>query len=601
MNNVAGSVLSVSKIWKIVFRLVLVLGCAFRIVPLAFAQQPAATGKTAQQPASLQNLAQDFWQWRARVQPFTSDDIPRLDRPSGPRDWSAASIAAQRSELATFEKRWKGIDPSGWAVADQVDYRLVGSALARVRWELDVNPRWQRDPSFYVDQTLAALAEALLQPPPFDGQRSGVIFERMEQIPAILDNAKANLHPVRPFAELAIESLDQIRAKLLRVERGVAPMLHDDPTARGTAAARFQAATEKAIAALESYRAWLQQNLTAMPENSAVGRTAYEFFLRNVALLSYTPEQLLFLSRQEWDRAVAFETLEKQKNRALPELKMAADADEEISRVTRDEAAIRKFLEANEILTVPAGIPRYTMKLIPDYLDALADFTEMDDFTSVARPNDPGIRWINQPSSSLGYFWLASAKDTRPDLAHEGIPGHFFQMSLSRRHPDPIRRQYYDSGANEGLGFYSEEMMLQAGLFDDSPKTREVIYNFMRLRALRVEVDVKLALGIFTMNQAADYLAQHVPMDTKTAHSEAATFSTTPGQAISYLVGKTQILAFLADARLAQGENFNLRNFDDFLWLNGNVPIVLQRWEYLRKDDDLRTLDGRTTARPSSN
>ena len=80
-------------------------------------------------------------------------------------------------------------------------------------------------------------------------------------------------------------------------------------------------------------------------------------------------------------------------------------------------------------------------------------------------------------------------------MVHEGMPGHYFQMALSWRHADAIRRQYYDSGANEGIGFYTEEMMLQAGLFDDSPRTREIIYNFMRLRALRVEVDVKLALG----------------------------------------------------------------------------------------------------------
>jgi uncharacterized protein (DUF885 family) len=601
MTDIAARFPSVSKMRKMIFKFVLIVGFALSLTPVAFAQQLNAKSKTSQESASLQKLADDFWQWRARIQPFTSDDIPRIDRPSRPRDWSAASIAEQRTALATFEGRWKGIDTSNWSVANQVDYRLIGSALARVRWELDINPRWQRDPSFYIDQTLAALTEALLRPPPFDTGRTGVIIERMEQIPSILDNAKANLRPVRPFAELTMESLAEIRPKLLRVERAVAPMLHDDSTGNGTAAARFQAATETAIAALESYRTWLQQNLNTMPENAAVGRTAYEFFLRNVALLPYTPEQLLFMSHQEWDRAVAFETLEKQKNRALPELKMAADGDEEISRVTRDEAAIRKFLEANEILTVPAGIPRYTMKLIPDYLDALSDFTEMDDFTGLSRPNDPGIRWINQPSPSLGYFWLASAKDTRPDLVHEGIPGHFFQMSLSRRHPDPIRRQYYDSGANEGIGFYAEEMMLQAGLFDNSPRTREIIYNFMRLRALRVEVDVKLALGIFTMNQAADYLVHHVPMDQKTAHSEAATFSTTPGQAITYLVGKTQIVAFLADARLAQGESFNLRTFDDFLWLNGNIPIVLQRWEYLGKDDDLRTLDGEVTVKPPSN
>ena len=166
---------------------------------------------------------------------------------------------------------------------------------------------------------------------------------------------------------------------------------------------------------------------------------------------------------------------------------------------------------------------------------------------------------------------------------HEGIPGHYFQLCLSWKHEDPIRRHYYDSGANEGIGFYAEEMMLQAGLFDDSPHTREIIYNFMRLRALRVEVDVKLALGEFTLEQAAKYLEEKVPMDSGTARQEAIAFSVGPGQAITYQIGKLQITKLLAEARLQQGEKFNLRAFHDFVWKNGNVPISLQRWEYLGK------------------
>jgi len=164
---------------------------------------------------------------------------------------------------------------------------------------------------------------------------------------------------------------------------------------------------------------------------------------------------------------------------------------------------------------------------------------------------------------------------------HEGIPGHYFQLCLSWKHEDPIRRHYYDSGANEGIGFYAEEMMLQAGLFDDSPRTREIIYNFMRLRALRVEVDVKLALGEFTLEQAAKYLQEKIPMDSATAQQEAIVFATGPGQAITYQIGKLQIIKFLAEARMQQGEKFNLRAFHDFVWKNGNVPIALQRWEYL--------------------
>src|SRR6266568_5200736 len=118
-------------------------------------------------------------------------------------------------------------------------------------------------------------------------------------------------------------------------------------------------------------------------------------------------------------------------------------------------------------------------------------------------------------------------------------------------------------------------------------RTREIIYNFMRLRALRVEVDVKLALGQFTLDQAAKYLQEKVPMHANTARQEAIAFSTGLGQAITYQIGKLQITKFLAEARMQQGEKFDLRAFHDFVWKNGNVPIALQRWEYLGLADEV--------------
>ena len=118
---------------------------------------------------SLDKFVTDFWNWRVQYQPFSTDDIPRLEHPAGlRRSWSAASVAQQRSDLTTFNARWKKFDAAKWPVAQQVDYQLMGSALARVHWELDLNRRWQRDPMFYVDQTMTAVLETLLPPPPFD-------------------------------------------------------------------------------------------------------------------------------------------------------------------------------------------------------------------------------------------------------------------------------------------------------------------------------------------------------------------------------------------------------------------------------------------------
>jgi len=567
--------------------LLILISCDALMRAESLAQQASA------QAGSLEQFAAEFWNWRARYQPFSTDDIPRLEHPSGVRDWSAGSIARQRKQLEEFEALWKKLDRAGWTVSEKVDDRLMGAALARVRWELDLNRRWQRDPTFYLDQTLTGLLESLVEPPPFDAARSREIVTHMQDIPKILSDGEANLHAVRPFAQLAIDSLQQIRPQLLELEHELGPMLHTDGPHAGDLSAEFQAATGKAIEALEAYRAWLQEHLLGMPENAAVGRANYEFFLSHVALIPYAPEQLLAISRQEWERAVTFEQIEKERDQGLPELKIAANIDDQIRTSERDELAIRDFLEKKGILTVSPAIGHYTIRLMPGYVNALSGFGETDDFLHAT-----GVRWANEPSPKLGYFWLATAKDPRPDMVHEGVPGHYFQMAWSRMHEDPIRRHYYDSGPNEGLGFYAEEMMLQAGLFDDSPRSREIIYNFMRLRALRVEVDVKLALGMFTIGQAADYLAHYVPMDQKTAEEEAASFAVGPGQAISYQIGKVQIMRFLADARLKQGDAFNLRAFDDYLWKNGNVPIVLLRWEYLGLDEDLQSVDKAATAVP---
>ena len=251
------------------------------------------------------------------------------------------------------------------------------------------------------------------------------------------------------------------------------------------------------------------------------------------------------------------------------------------------ETAVREFLKQREVLTRPAWLQHYALRPIPPYLAALGDFVETDDFTSSSRLDQDGIRYAASPSPTAGYFWVADAKDPRIQIVHEGTVGHYGQLCMSWKNPDPIRRHYYDSGANEGIGFYAEEMMLQSGLYDDSPHTREIVYNQMRLRAVRVIVDVKVALGLFTPDQAVDFLERNVPMDAADAREEVVEMGESPGQKVSYQAGKLQIMQMLVDARLKQGDKFSLEGFHNYLWLNGNVPIALLRWEYLGLDDDV--------------
>ena len=533
---------------------------------------------------SLNELGAAFWQWRAQEQPFSGDDIPRIERPSGfVIDWRAPTVARRLAELEEFERRYRALAPrAATPLPAQVDYRLIGSALARVRWELAVQEGWRRNPAFYIDQTLGAVTVLLLPPPPFAIARQQEIVKRLQQIPGTLQAARENLTDLRaPFVELAIDSLEHVGERLGEMEAALAPLF---------AVANRQAldqALPAAVSALDAYRSWLAARRGSARADTAIGREAYVFFLRNVALLPFTPEELLAMGRQEWSRAVSFEAYQHTRNAGLPPAPIFADAAAQIAAEKRDEQEVRVFLVEHHILSVPDDLRHYRNLLLPQYLVPLAELTEMDDLTGPSRLDEDGTSYIRPPPTALGFFDLSKAHDPRPIIVHEGVPGHYFQLCLGWRNPDPIRRHYYDSAANEGIGFYAEEMMLQAGYFDDNPHTLETIYSFMRLRALRVEVDVKLALGEFSLAQAADYLAGTVPMDPQTARAEAAFFATGPGQAISYQIGKLQIMKLLADSRRAQGANFSLQKFHDFVWRNGNVPMALQRWELLEDPSEV--------------
>ena len=112
-------------------------------------------------------------------------------------------------------------------------------------------------------------------------------------------------------------------------------------------------------------------------------------------------------------------------------------------------------------------------------------------------------------------------------------------------------------------------------------------------------VDVGLATGELDIAAAGDILEKSVPMDRATARQEAAFFAATPGQAMTYQIGKVQILRLMADAAAAQGSAFSLRAFHDRLWLEGNVPIALQRWELLGDRSDLDRISAAAVAYPA--
>ncbi len=528
----------------------------------------------------LDELGERFWLWRARQQPRTRDDLPRLDRPRG---WlpevDARVTDRRREELGALRAELNRIHPA--EVADRVDHRLLRSALARVEWESEI-VRVRSIPRYWVDQAIGPVFDALLRPD-VDPPRIAEVVRLLRAVPATLSHAPSALtQPAREYATLAIDELDGIDTRLTACAQALALI---DPSA----ATDLASAAAQAGAALLEFRGQLMKAITSFPSARPVGRRQYEWFLREVACVPLSVDEIADIGRREYERAAWLELLHITRNSGLAAPALPADAGEQVRAQAADEAAVRQFYVERGLLTQPESLRHYLTLPMPHYLEPLRFLGVSDDLTGPGRLSEDGVSYVPVPGPDLPYFYAANARDPRAGILHEGV--HYQQLALSWRNPRPVRRHYYDSGANEGIAFYNEEMMLVSGLLDDAPHTRAVICNFMRLRALRVSVDLGLATGTMSITSAAGQLESRVPMDAPTAQQEAAFFAETPGQALSYQVGKTQLIGLIGDAARVRGTGVSLQDLHDQVWLNGNVPIALLRWELLGLTDELTAID----------
>lgn len=531
-------------------------------------------------------LGEQIWTWRLATDLRTSDDIPRVDRPAGwLPDFSPQAIAARRERASALRTAWEALDVSAEPVAVQVDHRLLGSALARVTWDVDVLRNWERDAVLLTGQVLGPWFDLLLRPPPFSAEVQGGLQVVLAAVPSQLTVARENLERsgAAPLAHAAVRLLEAIELALPRSVEALDGLVEPDVHAA------LRAQCTAAVDALVGFRSWLASAAGAMTPTTGVGRERFVWFLRHVALSPAEPEALVAAATQEYHRAVVWETLERNRHRQVPLPPLPATGQEQVAREAAGERQVRDFYEREQLLSQPDSLRHYLTAPLPDYLEPLQWLGVTDDLTFEGRLHEDGVSYLPEPRPDLPYFYAANARDPRLGIVHEGA--HYQQLTLSWAHEDPVRRRYYDSIPNEGIAFYNEELMLQAGLFEDAPRSREVIHNFNRLRCLRVVVDVSLATGAWSLEQAVAAFVERVPMDEETAFEETASYAANPGHAMTYLVGKLELIRLHSDAVRAQGEDFVLRRFHDYVWLNGNVPLSLQRWELLGDRADVDVLD----------
>ena len=549
---------------------------------LALSLADSATAQTGQTPREA--LTRIFAAAQALRQPAVVAGIP---------DFSPTSVERQKAELGQLRARFDGLDPAHWPLSDKVDYLIVRSELDMLEYGLHIYRATSRNPAFYLSSissfgmlsgaVLSGLGRLVQQPPPFDEARAAGILAHMRSIPAILEQARQNLtEPTREMARWAVRDLADAGASSEAFAQGLRG--HFPQALAGD----LDAAAAGMGAALESYRLWIEERLPGMAGARPIGRDLYDWILRRIWLLPFDAEDILRLGEQEFARYLAFTSFEESRNRGLPQPAGTRTTAEYAERTEAEAGAIRTFLKKKRALEIPDYVGPYRRTGMPDYIQAFSLWAALSGYKT---PGNGVVKYsVPEDHPYTATYWESIMRiDPSTNIFHDGIPGHHLQGIVSGRHPSPIRAGRRDRFKSEGWSTYWEETAMQLGYYDQRPRSRELIYNFLRLRAMRVIVDVKMALGEMSVDQATAALMT-IPLDRRIASEEAADFFAAPTGGIVYHIGKLQIERLLAERRQQLGAGFDLGRFHNDLVAAAWVPIELTRWEMTGIGENVRRM-----------
>jgi uncharacterized protein (DUF885 family) len=549
----------------------------------------------AAEPADFRKIAHEYYQWRDSAYPVATSGLGDHRFDSRLTDYRMREVVARRQHVSELLTLVQATKTDGWSKDDRVDRVLFESQLAYADvFDRKLNPE-ASDPQLYVNECSNAIFSLLQKDYSDHRTRALAATARLEQMPALLKTARTNLtQPVKPYARLAIEAArggDELyTVSLMTLADKLSP----------AEKRQLISARDKTIRALHDYADWLSTGLQKMPDWQPMGEESYNYLLKQVLLLPFDAHDVAHLGEVELARYRALEAMLKDPNMASPDPARAAhvphDQAEFLAAYQARLKEIVEFLNANHLVTVPSYIGPFTIRELPEAFKPTSPGGFMNP-PGIYDQDPGGFYYIPTYNPKSGNFYIRAAiEDPRPILGHEGIPGHFLQLSIANHLPDEIRRQHSDSVFVEGWALYGEEMMLREGLYPSNSAGAGQVLRLARYRAARIGVDVNLQTGRWNFEQAVNYFMEAGGLDHEAAEGEAAGAASNPSQKICYITGKWQIMRLLGRYRDREGAQFRLGAFHDQLISYGSLPLSVIEWLMFDDDSSVRSaLQGAAT------
>ncbi|HEX3846548.1 MAG TPA: DUF885 family protein [Steroidobacteraceae bacterium] len=566
------------KSWVRVF----IWGAAAAATAAVAAPSVAATPRAAATPAAAPSAAETpgyaglvtlFHEWRAFEHPTMKSNVP---------DYGAAAMAAKAVALKDWRKRLEAIDIKAWPIERRNDWKLVAAEMDGLDFNFRVLRPWTRDPAFYVSvwptRTDVPAREAPAVYPeielynyhfPLSLAARADLTAKLAAIPALLAEAKQNLKDSNArdlwvFGEQELrnqaEALESLHAGTLTVST----LEGSQHAELGPDAAELKGAIAAAHKATLDFVAWLERLAPSRTGPSGVGKENYTWYQQHVHFVPFDWDEEVVLLRRELERAQSSLKLEEHDNRRLPELAPAADA-----------AAFDKLAHAR--------------------LDKFVDFLVKQEII----PAKPYLKAALEPQ--LGHFVPEEQRVFFTRVTHREpmllLSHDYHWIDLARMrdepNPSPIRRvaslsNVWDNRA-EGFATAFEELMMHAGLYDDNPRAKELVWIMLANRAARGLASLYVQSNKFTLERAGRFHAEWTPRGwanpkDKLTGFEQLLYLRQPGYGTSYITGKIlldRLMAEYAHQQELAGKPFVLREFLDRFNGEGMIPAALMESEMI--------------------
>jgi uncharacterized protein (DUF885 family) len=547
---------------------------AIAVADLSSQSTPSKAGTDI---TALRKLADEFYAWRNENFPVYSSDSGLHTWDNRLTDYSATKTAERAQHVRKLLDKVRAMPGAKWPKEDRIDWMLFRAQLEGSDFGSRVLQSEKRDPQLYVGECSNGIFSLLKKEYDTPRNRALAASERLKQMPAMLAQGERNLQkPVKLFAQLAIASA---RAMDPLFNDSLMTLARDLPPAERDA---LVTARDAALVAIHAFADRLEKRLPAMVDFTPMGAANYNYYLKHVLLLPLDAEQVAMLGRTDLARYRALESLLTDPSLADPNparsKSIPPDQESFLKSYESRQQEMIDFMKERKLVTIPDYLGRFEIRQLPEAFKPTSPGGFM---------NPPGL-YDKDPTGfyfiptynphSKNFYIRAAIEDPRPVLGHEGIPGHFMQLSIANHLSNEIRRQHGDGVFVEGWALYGEEMLMRTGLYPENSAAQGQILRLSRYRSARIGVDVNLHTGKWSFEQAVQYFMEAGGLDREAAEGEAAGAASYPTQKITYIVGKWQIMNLLGRYRDKAGANYRLGQFHDDLIKNGSLPLSIIEW-----------------------